>query len=109
MKWGAQGWVLTPEQAAADPLPMGVADMDLRAPQPVIDALVAPAQDGVFGYPNGASASHVRAVTDWQARRSGWKVAPDWVVQSAGIITAGKTIVQGFTSPGDTVLIQPPV
>ena len=109
MKWGAQGWVLTPEQAAADPLPMWVADMDFRAPLPVIDALVSAAQEGVFGYPNGAPTSYVRAVTDWQARRFGWEVAPDWVVQVSGIITAIKTIVQGFTSPGDSVLIQPPV
>lgn len=109
MKWGAQGWVLTPEQAAANPLPMWVADMDFRAPQPVIDALVSAAQEGVFGYPNGAPCSYVRAVTDWQARRFGWEVAPDWVVQVSGIITAIKTIVQGFTSPGDSVLIQPPV
>lgn len=53
MKWGAQGWVLTPEQAAADPLPMWVADMDFRAPQPVIDALVAAAQEGVLAIRTG--------------------------------------------------------
>lgn len=109
MKWGAQSWQLTPEQAAADPLPMWVADMDFRAPQAVIDALVAHAEQGVFGYPNGARPSYVQAVVDWQAQRFGWDVAPEWVVQTSGIITAIKVIVQAFTAPGDGVLIQPPV
>lgn len=109
MKWRAQERLLTPEQAAADPLPMWIADMDFRAPQPVIDALIEASQEGVFGYPNGATKSYVRAITDWQARRFGWEVAPEWVVQTSGIITAIKTILQGFTSPGDSVLIQPPV
>lgn len=109
MKWGAQGWLLSPVQAAADPLPMWVADMDFRAPQPVIDALVAAAQEGVFGYPNGAPASYVEAVIGWQQQRFGWEVVPEWVVQTSGIITAIKTAVQAFSQPGDSVLIQPPV
>ncbi|MDE3027362.1 MAG: pyridoxal phosphate-dependent aminotransferase [Paracoccaceae bacterium] len=109
MKWGGVQTMLTPEQSAADPLPMWVADMDFRAPQPVIDALVEAAQEGVFGYPNGAPHSYVQAVVDWQARRFGWTVAPEWVVQVSGIITAIKTAVQAFSAPGDSVLIQPPV
>jgi cystathionine beta-lyase len=109
MKWGGVQTMLTPEQAAADPLPMWVADMDFRAPQPAIDALVATAQEGVFGYPNGATQSYVQAVVDWQGRRFGWDVAPEWVVQVSGIITAIKTAVQAFSAPGDSVLIQPPV
>lgn len=109
MKWGGVGTLLAPEEVAADPLPMWVADMDFRAPQPVIDALVAAAEEGVFGYPNGATKSYVAAVTGWQQRRFGWAVAPEWVVQTPGIITSIKTIVQAFSRPGDSVLIQPPV
>ncbi|KHJ53313.1 aspartate aminotransferase [Aureimonas altamirensis] len=109
MKWSGAQTMLAPDEAAADPLPMWVADMDFRAPQPVIDALVEAAQTGVFGYPKGARKSYVEAVTGWQGRRFGWDVAPEWVVQTSGIITSIKTIVQAFSSPGDSVLIQPPV
>ncbi|HRP77475.1 MAG TPA: MalY/PatB family protein [Aquamicrobium sp.] len=109
MKWGGARAMLAAEEAAADPLPMWVADMDFRAPQPVIDALVEAAREGVFGYPGGATESYVAAVTGWQRRRFGWEVAPEWVVQTSGIITAIKTIVQAFSAPGDGVLIQPPV
>lgn len=109
MKWDGGAAMLTPEEAAANPLPMWVADMDFRAPQPVIDALVDTAQRGVFGYPAGGTESYLEAVTSWQKKQFGWDVSPDWVVPSAGIITAIKTIVQAFSAPGDGVLIQPPV
>lgn len=109
LKWDCAKTMLPPEAAAADPLPMWVADMDFRAPRPVIEALIEAAQFGVFGYPAGARDSYVAAVTGWQQRRFGWQVAPDWVVPVSGVITALKTIVQAFSAPGDTVLIQPPV
>ncbi len=41
MKWDGVRTMLAPDEAAADPLPMWVADMDFRAPKPVRDALVA--------------------------------------------------------------------
>lgn len=109
MKWGGAKVMLTAEQAAADPLPMWVADMDFRAPQPVIDALVDAAREGVFGYPAGATASYLAAVAGWQRKRFGWDVEAKWIVQTSGIITAIKTVVQAFTRPGDGVLIQSPV
>lgn len=64
MKWDGVRTMLAPEEAAADPLPMWVTDMD------------AAAEDGVFGYPAGGSKSYVAAVTGWQQKRFGWEVAP---------------------------------
>lgn len=109
MKWACGHKLLKPAEAAADPLPMWVADMDFRSPPPVIDALQEAVAEGVFGYPGGATASYVDAVVGWQARRFNWEVAREWVVQTSGIITALKTVIQAFTAPGDSVLIQPPV
>jgi len=109
MKWAGGGMMLTPEQVAADPLPMWVADTDFRAPQAVIDALGAAVEYGVFGYPAGPTAGYLEAVLGWQARRFGWEVRPEWVVPTAGVITTLKTAIQAFSVPGDSVLIQPPV
>lgn len=109
MKWSRVDDLLAPNEAAADPLPMWVADTDFKAPQPVIDALHQAVEHGVFGYPGGATDSYLDAVTGWQARRFGWEVPREWVLQTAGIITALKTAVQAFSAPGDSVLIQPPV
>lgn len=107
VKWSHA--LLPPEQAEAEPLPMWVADMDFRAPRPVIDALHEAVEEGVFGYPAGASASYLDAVVQWQGRRFGWAVEREWIVPTSRITTALKTIVQAFTAPGESVLIQPPV
>ncbi|MFV0316698.1 MAG: MalY/PatB family protein [Microthrixaceae bacterium] len=108
-KWDGAVEALTAEQAAADPLPMWVADMDFRAPPAVIDAIEQVARHGVFGYPAGAAESYLEAVTGWQQRRFGWQVRPEWVVPSAGILTAIKTVIQAFTAPEDSVLVLSPV
>ncbi|MEU6275614.1 MalY/PatB family protein [Streptomyces populi] len=109
MKWASARQFLTADEAAADPLPMWVADTDFRAPQVVIDALHEAVEYGVFGYPGGATDSYLDAVTGWQGGRFGWEVPREWVMQTSGIITTLKTVVQAFSAPGDSVLIQPPV
>ncbi|MBB5575446.1 PatB family C-S lyase [Rhizobium paranaense] len=109
MKWAYASKLLAPDEAAADPLPMWVADTDFKAPQTVIDALHDAADHGVFGYPGGATASYIDAVVGWQQRRFGWDIAKEWILQTSGIITTLKTAVQAFSAPGDTILIQPPV
>lgn len=109
MKWACAHKLLAPDEAAADPLPMWVADTDFKAPQAVIDALHQAVNHGVFGYPGGATDSYLNAVANWQGRRFGWEIDTDWIVQTSGIITTLKTAVQAFSAPGDSVLIQPPV
>ncbi|MFO1069226.1 MAG: MalY/PatB family protein [Geminicoccaceae bacterium] len=109
VKWAGGRMYLRPDALAAEPLPMWVADMDFRSPQPVVDALQAAVAHGLFGYAAGASDGYLDAVTGWQARRFGWDVSRDWVLQSPGVVTALKTAIQAFTVPGDSVLSQPPV
>ncbi len=109
VKWAIADRILSPEEAAADPLPMWVADMDFKAPPAVRDALHEAVDHGIFGYPGGATTSYLDAVTGWQARRFGWEVPHEWVMPTAGVITTLKTVVQAFSAPGDSVLIQPPV
>ncbi|MFI7011844.1 MalY/PatB family protein [Streptomyces sp. NPDC050145] len=109
MKWASAGQFLAPDEVAADPLPLWVADTDFKAPPVVLDALHAAVDHGVFGYPGGATDSYLAAVTGWQAKRFGRDVDPTWIVPTSGILTSLKTAVQAFSAPGDSVLIQPPV
>lgn len=109
MKWGVPQAFLQPDEVAAEPLPMWVADMDFQAPPAVIAALHEAVDFGVFGYPGGATESYLDAVVGWQARRFGWEIDRTWIVQAAGIITSLKTAAQAFSAPGDSILIQPPV
>ncbi|MBA8838944.1 MalY/PatB family protein [Ochrobactrum sp. RH2CCR150] len=108
-KWAAAATMLTADQAAADPLPMWVADMDFQSPPAVLNALSEAVQHGIFGYAAGATKRYIASVQNWQARRFGWEISADWIIQTPGIITALKQIVQAFSAPGDAVLIQPPV
>jgi cystathionine beta-lyase len=108
IKWAAADTNLLPDEAAADPLPMWVADMDFRSPPVVIEALEKAARDGVFGYPFRTQ-SYDEAVCGWQKHRFGWDAKPEWLVQTPGVVTALNMLIQTFSRPGDAVLIQPPV
>src|SRR5215470_3956890 len=66
-------------------LPMWVADMDFRCAQPIIDALTARVQHGIFGYtfPDDAYTS---AVVNWMQRRHDWRIDPSWIVTAPGVV-----------------------
>ena len=89
-------------------LPMWVADMDFQAPQPVIDALAARAQHGIFGY-TARSEDFIQAVVDWMKHRKKWPIEADWIVSAPGVVPALSLLVRTFVQPGEKVLIQPPV
>ncbi len=108
MKWGQAKLFLTPEQCAADPLPMWVADMDFRVAPAILEALRDQLDMGVLGY-GGTPDSYREAAVAWQARRFGWQAQPEWLVQSPGVISALNMAIQAFSQPGDHVLVQTPV
>ncbi|WP_137925036.1 MalY/PatB family protein [Cupriavidus sp. 2SB] len=108
MKWDGMRHRLTPDQQAANPLPMWVADMDFRVAQPIRDAIHREAEFGVFGY-GQISESYVEAAIEWQRRRFNWVVRPEWLVPSSGVVNALNMAIQTFSHPGDYILVQPPV
>lgn len=89
-------------------LPMWVADMDFRCAQPIIDALVARAQHGIFGYAFPGR-SYLEAVVSWLQRRHQWRIDPKWIVTTPGVVPGLNFLVRTFVNPGDKVIIQPPV
>jgi cystathionine beta-lyase len=89
-------------------LPMWVADMDFPSPTPVVDAVVARAQHGIYGYTAPTQAFY-QSVLRWMQRRHGWEIKPEWICITPGVVPALNMLVRAFVSPGDRVLIQPPV
>jgi cystathionine beta-lyase len=89
-------------------LPMWVADMDFRCPEPVVRALIARAQMGIYGYTAPTDAFY-QSVVGWMARRHGWEIAPEWICITPGVVAALNMLVRTFIAPGERVLIQPPV
>ncbi|GAB4481867.1 MAG: PatB family C-S lyase [Anaerolineales bacterium] len=97
-------WTLYPE----DVIPLWVADTDFPAPAPILNALRAALEHGVLGYEFPS-----RALKETVAARMetlyGWKISPEAVVATPGIIAAFNAAAWAFCQPGDGFLIQPPV
>lgn len=91
-----------------DVIPLWIADMDFRTAQPIIDALTARAQQGLWGY-TARPESYFAAIRDWQMRRNGWDIDPKLMSFSLGVVQSIAAAVRLFTPQGGSVLIQPPV
>ena len=89
-------------------LPMWVADMDFPCPEPVVAALSARAQHGIYGY-TAPTASYYNSVVNWMKRRHGWEIAPEWICITPGVVPALNMLVGTFVPPGDKVIVQPPI
>lgn len=89
-------------------LPMWIADMDFRSPQPVIDALVERARHGVYGYTEKGD-SYLEAVRFWMKKRHRWAIKKEWICTTPGVVAALAMLVQTFVRRGEKVIIQPPV
>ena len=89
-------------------LPLWVADMDFRAAPAIVDALKRRANEGVFGYAHPPTVWH-ESLARWLARRHGWEIEPDTVLDTTGVIPALAATIRAFCKPGDKVIIQPPV
>lgn len=107
MKWSRPEQFLTDKQAAANPLPLWIADMDFPAPIEVIEAIKKHATDAL-GY-SQPTESYFTAFYNWEKERYGWAMQPEWVLQTPGVVTALNIAIQAFTNEGDDILIQPPV
>ncbi len=95
-------------QYPSEVIPMWVADMDFRAPPPVLAALRKAVDHGVLGY-----TSPSRALLETVAARMqhlyGWRVDPDWVTAVTGIVSGFNVGARAFCTERKGYLIQPPV
>ena len=91
-----------------DLLPLWVADMDFATPPFIINALRCRLEHEIIGY-TMRSPQWASSIVAWQQSRYGWQVQPEWVNFVPGIVPGIAFIVNCFTEPGDTILIQPPV
>ncbi|MCK5923340.1 MAG: aminotransferase class I/II-fold pyridoxal phosphate-dependent enzyme, partial [Methylococcales bacterium] len=89
-------------------LPLWVADMDFASPQPVLDALKARVEHGLFGY-TLPSDTFYEASINWMAQRHGWQTKKEWYVLTPGIVAAVYGAVRAWTKPGEKVIINNPV
>ena len=91
-----------------DVIPLWIADMDFKTAQPIVDALTARAQEGIWGYTSRPD-SYFEAIRGWQKRRNGWDIDPSLMSFSLGVVQSISAMVKLFTPEGGSVLIQTPV
>ena len=82
--------------------------MDFRSPEPVVQALVERANQGVFGYTT-RSESYSLSIINWLKKRHNWETNRSWQVTTPGVVPGLIAALLAFTQPGDKVVIQPPV
>ena len=86
-------------------IPLWVADMDFKTAQPIIDACVKKAEEGIWGY-TSRPASYFEAVKGWEKRRNNWDVDTSLMSWSLGVVPALSVLVKIFSHTGDKVMIQ---
>jgi cystathionine beta-lyase len=89
-------------------IPMWIADMDFKSPDPIIKALKKTTERGIFGYTTVPD-SYYEAVISWMKKRHQWDIQRDWIVLTPGVVPALRLLVKAFTQPGDQVIVQTPV
>lgn len=91
-----------------DVSPMWVADMDFRTPDFIMEAIRKRTEHEILGYTKRTD-DFYQAIRDWYRRRQNWNIETEWIIFCPGIVPALHFAVRAFTSPGDKVIIQPPV
>lgn len=89
-------------------LPMWVADMDFKTAEPVIKALEKRVEHGIFGYTNIPDSYYEAEILWWNIKHN-FEIKKEWIEPATGVIPSLSAVIQAFTEPKDSVLIQSPV
>lgn len=91
-----------------DIIPMWVADMDFPAAKPIAEAIQARAAHEFYGYTEPGN-SLIEAVVERMQKKFNWRISPEWVVFTPGVIPAIYIAVRALSRPGDEMVLQEPV
>jgi len=97
-------WTEYPE----DVMPLWVADMDFRTPEPILDAIRVALDQGVLGY-EFIQPHTQKIVAERMERLYGWQVDPDWVVNTTGVVSGFNIAARAVCGAADGALVQTPV
>ena len=93
---------------STDILPFWVADMDFVSPSPILDALKARTEHGVFGYT--IPYEHVeQSVINYMKRVHDYEVEREWLVWLPGLVPGLNVASAAFGEANDSVMTATPV
>jgi len=90
-----------------DALPLWVADMDFRSPEPILRALHERIDHGVFGYQMDSPRLRDILVERLETRY-GWTIMPKDIQFVPNLVSATNAVIRAYAEPGDGVLILTP-
>lgn len=89
-------------------LPLWVADMDLKTPDFIVDAIKQRSNHEIFGYTLRPD-SYFQSIINWMKRRHNWTIQKEWISFSPGVVAGLTVAIETFSKPGDEVIVHPPV
>jgi len=83
---------------------MGVADMDFRCAPAITQALAERCKHENWGYLD-MPPEFFQAIADWNKRRYGLEIDPEWIILSDGVHPALIAALSAFSPPGSKVIL----
>lgn len=91
-----------------DTIPLWVADMDFKTPQPILKAIEQVAQHGILGYTRPTAALY-DSIIQWHSSRYGLLLDKQNILFSPGVVPSLALMMNVFTGAGDAVLVNDPI
>ena len=89
-------------------IPMWVADMDFETPDFIVNALQKRLNHHIYGY-SYRPEDYYNSIISWHKNRHNWKIEREWISFTPGVVPALNIAALAFSSPGDSIIVQPPV
>lgn len=102
-----KGSIKWEQYGTEDVLALSTADMDFASSDHIREALITRAKMGIYGYQK-KSDSYYQSIIDWFDRRQSAKVQREWILNSPGIWSGTRIIMETYGNPGDNVIVHAP-
>lgn len=90
-----------------DMIHLGVADMDFKAPEPILKCFHEMADHGIFGYTD-LSDKFYTSIQLWMKQQQDLEIPKEWIVFCPRINVSSSICVKVFTNEGESVCINTP-
>ncbi len=91
-----------------DIIPMWVADMDFKAPQPILDILEQKIKHGIFGYTLVPDKLDTLIIERMKTLYN-WEIHKDWIVWVPGVVSALNIACKTFGQPHEKIVTTTPI
>lgn len=106
MKWDSMEEVNP--SVSEEVVPLSVADMEFITAPEIREGLKEYIDKNILGY-TGMWPEYRESVVNWFERRHNWKIEPEWIVSTPGVVSGIFDGIEAFTEKGEGVIILSPV